>query len=171
MVIRLGRRVVRSHYFTKSQTICLLQKGLSGTKRDLIHDSPNGDDLAKVVKTAPLMAVTPSGPHTYTIMHRTAETGILGVQGPKARQFVFDNPEELLTKKKKSRSKDLSRSVSPTKAGTPPSHGTGSSSSLSELSHSPELSFTMETSVKQAPKSAKPDEPLRCIILPRIDDA
>ncbi|KAF2246695.1 hypothetical protein BU26DRAFT_51406 [Trematosphaeria pertusa] len=40
----------------------------------------------------------------------TTSSGILGVQGPKANTFVFDDPEELLRKTSKS------KSVSPTKA-------------------------------------------------------
>ncbi|KAL1612198.1 hypothetical protein SLS60_000422 [Paraconiothyrium brasiliense] len=108
-----------------------------------------------------------SDSHKYSKMHNTTDTGILGVQGPKANPFVFDNPEELL-RKKKSKAQAGSRSVSPIKVdtrmnevttgsaqGTEPqkidhpmeSKGmeTGLSSPLSELSHSPQLSITATT--------------------------
>ncbi|KAL5403172.1 hypothetical protein PMIN06_008988 [Paraphaeosphaeria minitans] len=105
---------------------------------------------------------TSSAQYVYAPEHPKAETDILGVQGPKANLFVFDNPEELLSKKK-SKGQEQSRSASPTNVDTPADElaaehvhviecqkvdrptvskgvDTGSSSPLSELSISPQLS-------------------------------
>jgi hypothetical protein len=156
----------------------------NNTKRDSIHDVLTSADVssatAKVLTPAaqistavsngvptPVSTIIPSEPYIYVPMHRTAMTGIRGVQGPKANLFVFDNPEELL-RKRKSRSQGQSRSVSPTKVDIPiegavtgafqaaESHKVGqpvmssgvntrSSSPLSELTNSPQLSTTAES--------------------------
>lgn len=124
LVIRLGQRVVVSHHFTAS---CRL--------------------TAKVGEAATTIAKTslPMKPDSgiYAPMHRTAETGILGVQGPKANLFVFDNPEELLRKQKSQKS---AQPISP--KGT----NTGSSSPLSELSLSPQLPATIPAPVTRKRK-------------------
>lgn len=151
-------------------------------KKDSVHDGSTGiqDLLSRNMITerragstsTVLMSsnptTTPSGTYTYTPMHRTADTGILGVQGPKANLFVIDNPEELL-RKKKPRLQSSSRSVSPTKVATQTEEKAAgsvqatesrdlgrlkdsksvddrSSSPLSELSHSPQLSTTADPS-------------------------
>ncbi|KAF2450793.1 hypothetical protein P171DRAFT_146616 [Karstenula rhodostoma CBS 690.94] len=158
-------------------------KSLDKTKRDSIHDgltsadvsshavkipavATKGSKAASTVAKTSVSARIASGLYVYAPVHRTAETGILGVQGPKANLFVFDNPEELL-RKKKSKAQGQSRSASPTKVDAPAdvvaarsihttefqkvdqpivSKGvdTGSSSPLSELSNSPQLSVMAE---------------------------
>lgn len=154
------------------------------TKRDSIYDGLTSADASSAVFKIPVAVAkgseaalsiaktsvptkNGSGVCVYAPVHRKAETGILGVQGPKANLFVFDNPEELL-RKKRSKAQGLSRSASPTKVDTPTdgltartvhaaesrtvdrpivSKGidTGSSSPLSELSNSPQLLATTET--------------------------
>ncbi|KAJ4357603.1 uncharacterized protein N0V89_002179 [Didymosphaeria variabile] len=156
---------------------------LDRNKRDSFHDGlarvevpdPKHKTSAPTAKESEIIANTVavetsgltnilSGSDTYAQMHNTANTGILGVQGPKANLFVFDNPEELL-RKKKSKAQAGSRSVSPFKVDTPLNEATdgsakgtephkhaveskdvetGSSSPLSELSQSPQLSFTAD---------------------------
>ncbi|KAL5374873.1 hypothetical protein DPSP01_011625 [Paraphaeosphaeria sporulosa] len=140
----------------------------------------NGPESASAVAKTSIPTRTASGQYVYAPVHRKAETGILGVQGPKANLFVFDNPEELL-RKKKSKGQGKSRSASPAKVDTPARKGaarivhatefrvvdrptvskgvdTGSSSPLSELSISPQLS-AMEANTLEAESNMQVSPP------------
>jgi len=64
-------------------------------------------------------AAATTGLRKTVTTRRTQSSGILGVQGPKASVFVFDDPEELL-RRKGPKFRSFSRSISPTKVDAPP---------------------------------------------------
>ncbi|KAF2677012.1 hypothetical protein K458DRAFT_492064 [Lentithecium fluviatile CBS 122367] len=118
--------------------------GVKKTKRDSVHDTrlvPMSNDFNSnlplpapkpaVKDTTPAQSSTASsrastrGNSTMGLVkavttRRTISNGILGVQGPKANIFVFDDPEELL-RRKGPKSRTHTRSLSPTKVDAPQS--------------------------------------------------
>jgi hypothetical protein len=119
--------------------------GKSKTKRDSVHDAQvvqmsteshhNPSKLGAKRRVEPSVWAKSSSAQGNRVSTRSTSTTdlvkatttrhssskeILGIQGPKANMFVFDDPEELL-RRKSLKSRSHSRSISPTKVDAPKS--------------------------------------------------
>jgi hypothetical protein len=96
--------------------------GVDSLKRDSVHDNRSTRTPSHRKEVPAGSGSTGDQSETVT-QHRTFRSNILGIQGPKATRVVFDDPEELI-RRKRTKSASQSRSISPTKLDAPPTKHT-----------------------------------------------